>query len=255
MHGLDLAPGWTRRASESFDTTVVRIGFGPRNQAGQAGGGNTPSLSDRELGEEGHQNMLDAWQTNSTQKAKRERPYLGNEDRLPSFPVIPDLDGHLVSAKTEFEFLKKSTFSGFEEIGVSRGNQRSWSLATSLEHQSPSQCAPNNCTNSVGRQTLSMQKPTSDFSVLIEGNPLERHIEMKHIICAPAFRLNRLSHFDLMCAAFTVARLTINNPPGSRRSWRKSQSEEIFSERKVRIIKRIVLQLIAPFRFHVVDLR
>src|SRR5215471_15993314 len=116
MHGRDLAPGWIRRASEYFDISVMRIGFGPRNQPGQAGGGNTPSLSNKELGEEGHQNMLDAWQTNSTEKAKRERPYAGDKDRLPSFPVIPDLEGDVVSAKTEFEFLKKSTFAGFEEI-------------------------------------------------------------------------------------------------------------------------------------------
>ena len=69
--------------------------------------------------------MLDAWQTDSTEKGKRERPDLGDKNRSPGFLMVPDLDCDVASAKRQFEFQKKSTFSRFGKIGVNRGNQRS----------------------------------------------------------------------------------------------------------------------------------
>src|SRR5213083_885229 len=77
MHGLDLAMGCNRRVREPFDATVVRIGLGPRHQLGEGRGGNALRLSKKELRKRGHQNMLHAWQTNSSEKGKRERPDLG----------------------------------------------------------------------------------------------------------------------------------------------------------------------------------
>src|SRR5205809_6190557 len=125
MHGLDLAMGCNRRAREPFDATVVRIGLGPRHQLGEGRGGNALRLSKKELRKRGHQNMLHAWQTNSSEKGKRERPDLGDKDRLPDFLMVTDLDRDVAPAKRQVEFQKESTFSRFGEIGVSRGNQRS----------------------------------------------------------------------------------------------------------------------------------
>src|SRR5439155_27153142 len=107
MHGLDLAVGWTRRAREPFDSTVVRIDLGPRNQPGEGGGRNTLRLSRKEVRERSHQNMFDAWQTESTEKGKRERPDLGDKDCLPGFLMVPDLDRNIASAKRQFEFQKE----------------------------------------------------------------------------------------------------------------------------------------------------
>src|SRR5436305_8546735 len=78
---------------------------------------------------------------------------------------------------------------------------------------------------------------------------------MKHVICDRVLRLNSLSHLGLIWAVSNIVQLSIRLLPRFRCSRRKSQSEEIFSKRKVRIVKRIVPQPIAPFRFHVIDLR
>src|SRR6266498_3041882 len=255
MHGLDFASDWTWRAHGRFDAFVVRIALDLRNQLGAGGGRNGFRVSRKELRQSSHQNMLDAWQTNSTEKRKRERPDLGDKNCSPGFLMVADLDCDVASARRQFEFQKKSAFSCFRKIGISDGNQRSRPLPTRLEDRSASQCSANNSTNSVSGQTLAMQKPTGDFGLLVERNAFQRRIEMKHIICDRALRHNWLSHFDRIWAVFNVTQLSINSLPRFGRSWRKSQGEEIFSERKVGIIKGIVLQLIAPLCFHVVDLR
>src|SRR6266566_7695048 len=54
---------------------------------------------------------------------------------------------------------------------------------------------------------------------------------------------------------FNQAKLRRNTLPRLNRSRRKSQSEEIFTEREVRIVKRIALQHVAPLRIHVIDFR
>src|SRR4029077_18246399 len=56
-----------------------------------------------------------------------------------------------------------------------------------------------------------------------------------------------------MQADFNQAQLSRITLPRLNRPRRESRSEEILTEREVRIVKRIALQYVAPFRFHVVD--
>ena len=96
--------------------------------------------------------MLDAWQTNSTEKSKRERPDLGGKNRSPGFLMVMNLDCDVASARRQFEFQKKSAFSCLRKIGISDRNQRCRPLPVRLEDRSASQCSANNSTNSVSGQ-------------------------------------------------------------------------------------------------------
>ena len=56
-----------------------------------------------------------------------------------------------------------------------------------------------------------------------------------------------------MQADFSQAQLGRITLPRLTRPRRESQSEKVFPERQVRIVKRIALQTVAPLRIHVID--
>jgi hypothetical protein len=88
------------------------------------------------LSEVGGQEPLDARQTYSTQKGKRKRPDVGDENRSPDFSMVLDLDRNFTSAEGQLEHEKKSALSGFGQIGVSSRNQWSRSFAACPENRS-----------------------------------------------------------------------------------------------------------------------
>lgn len=98
-----------------------------------------------------------------------------------------------------------------------------------------------------------MQQPAGHFDLVAESDPVWQRVETKCVVCRYHFLVDRFCHDR--CSRSSIRQFSRNTLPWLSRTWRKSQSEEIFIERKFRIIKGIALQAVVPFRLYVIKVR
>jgi hypothetical protein len=93
-------------------------------------------VSDKKLREISGQEPLDARQTYSTQKRKRNSPDIGDENRSQDFLMVLDLDRNFTSTDGQLEHEEKSALSRFGQIGVGGRDQWSRPFAACPENRS-----------------------------------------------------------------------------------------------------------------------